>query len=203
MKWFSLQQFILILLLTSTFVTAQVSQPVETFGVNVGDTYNYVISRKLGIDGPVFTDGYEELNLENGDTFNLTILNTSPSLAGTINLELWNQEANVTYENNIAFFDFIVFVDWEYTVSVLESFNLEYYIDKETIHFTFFIEGENGEATYFEYAYILDTGVLFHKLEYTAPVNNFQNPSKILQIDLGDTAIPRPDTILTTEKKTT
>lgn len=192
MKLLSMKYFIFLILLTSTFVSGQIDdEPERIISVNAGDSFTYVISQKLGIDGAVFSDGYNDLYLENGDTFNLTVLDSTLNTGQKISLELWNQVSNVTYENDFAFFDFVWYADWDYTVAFLESFGLDYYEDQESIHFTFFINSGGEDATYFEYSYLKETGILLHKLEYQAPINDFQNPSKRIQIDLGLTPLDR------------
>ena len=75
MRLISPKTLIFLLLLSSFTVFAQNEAPDPIVGVSNGQTYEYVVTNKFGLEGPLFTDGFNNMSLETDDTFKLTILN--------------------------------------------------------------------------------------------------------------------------------
>jgi hypothetical protein len=198
MKLISSKVFLLMILFSSTLVTSQDTSPIEEIGVKNGDTFEYVLTHYAGFDPsiPIFNYGdEEEMYLEVGDTFFLTVIDDSITLGNMIELELWNSEANVTYENSLGIFDFVIFKDWEFWIELINEFDGgAHYQNEEIIQFSFILEDEEDDLFfYFEYIYLKSTGVATHQYIYIADINNPNQPLAIRQINMGVSYVPRPD----------
>ncbi|MCE7735702.1 MAG: hypothetical protein GPJ54_12540 [Candidatus Heimdallarchaeota archaeon] len=194
MRLFSPKLLIFVLLLSSYTVFAQNEGPNRIIGVNEGQTYDYVITNKFGLEGTLFSDGFNNMTLEEGDTFKMTIIDSNPSIGETIELQLSNSEVNVSYTNELAFFDFVIYKDWEFWSTLLTTLSFDYYLDDDLFSFAYSLEDtDNGVFVYLEYSYDVILGINTHQLVYVAPINDPQNAISFIQIDLGTTAMPRPD----------
>lgn len=195
MRLFSPKLLIFVLLLSSSYtVFAQNDTPDRIIGVDEGQTFDYVITSKFGLDEPLFGDGFNNMTLEEGDTFKMTVINSNPSIGDTIELVLWNSDVNVSYTNELAIFDFIIYKDWEFWRTLLTNVGFDSYLDDDIFTFAFTEENtDSGLFAYLEYSYDVRLGINTHQLVYVAPINDVQNPLSFIQIDLGKTAMPRPD----------
>lgn len=194
MKLISSKILIFVLLFSSFTVLGQEDGPEKLVGVSKGQTYDYVITEKFGLEGPSFSDGFNNMTLEAGDTFKMTVLTDTPTISNTIDVEIWNSEVNVTYAIALGFFDLVIYRDWEFWQNVLGNAGFGSYIDDDLFSFAYTLEDNvNGLLVYLEYSYDVNTGVNTHQLVYVAPQNDIQNPISFIQIDLGKTAMPRVD----------
>ncbi|MHA2029594.1 MAG: hypothetical protein ACW99Q_09410, partial [Candidatus Kariarchaeaceae archaeon] len=198
MKVISSKVILVLILILSPFVNAQSTSPSEEIGVQNGDTFEYVLTHYVGFDpeSPIFSYGTDEkMFLEVGDTFFVTVVDDSISVGNFIDLELWNAESNVTYENSLDIFDFVIFKDWEYWIDLIEEFEGgAHYQNDEIIQFSFILEDEEENLFfYFEYVYLKSSGVATHQYAYIAENDNRNQPVAFRQINMGSSYVPRPN----------